>query len=104
MSYQEECEAYAVHGNPERDHWDHEEASQYDRFDGYREEFYDDADNFPCPDCNDWAKATGNPDQLCEECGEAVERMKKLEDERAADAARRAVEENDPNHPNYVPF
>jgi len=40
-SYEQSCIDYALHGDPERDHWDHEEAARYDRFDGMREEFFD---------------------------------------------------------------
>ena len=43
MGYQEDCEAYALYGDPERDHWDHEQAAQYDRFDGF-------GDPDPCDD------------------------------------------------------
>lgn len=35
MGYQEDCEAYALFGNPQQDHWDHEEAARFDRFDGW---------------------------------------------------------------------
>ena len=35
-SYEDFCRDYALHGNPERDHWDHEEAARFDRFDGHR--------------------------------------------------------------------
>lgn len=96
MSYQEECETYALFGNPERDHYDHEEAAHFDRFDGYREEFHDEWDGLPCPDCSD--------DSECAACLKAVEEMKAREAELEADRARQASEENDPNHPNYIPF
>ena len=35
-SYEENCRDYALHGNPERDHWDYEENARYDRYDGHR--------------------------------------------------------------------
>ena len=38
MSYQRECEEYALYGNPERDHWDYECNAQYDRYDGWADE------------------------------------------------------------------
>ena len=38
MSYEQDCNDYAVHGNPERDHWDYEEGARYDRWDGHRGE------------------------------------------------------------------
>ena len=44
MSYQEDCENYALYGNPMRDHYDHEENARFDRYDGMREQFYDSAD------------------------------------------------------------
>jgi hypothetical protein len=50
MSYESDCNDYAVNGNPERDHWDYEENARYDQFDGQREDlsFNDDPG---CPDC-----------------------------------------------------
>ncbi len=35
-SYEENCLDYALFGNPEQDHWDHEFNAQFDRFDGHR--------------------------------------------------------------------
>lgn len=96
MGYQENCEAYALYGNPERDHWDHEEAARYDRFDGYREEFHDEWDDLPCPDCSDETK--------CPACQKAVEEMKAREAEAKAEKARRAAEADDPTSPHYCPF
>ena len=43
MGYQEECEAYALYGDPQRDAFDYEEAARYDRFDGW-------GDPDPCDD------------------------------------------------------
>jgi len=34
--YEQHCIEYALYGDPERDHWDYEEAAQYDRWDGHR--------------------------------------------------------------------
>ncbi len=42
MSYEAECEAYALHGDPQRDAMDYEEAARFDRFDGWGD-----------PDCED---------------------------------------------------
>ena len=95
MSYQEECEAYAVFGDPERDHWDHEFNAQYDRFDGYREEFHDEVDELPCPDCLE---------EVCPACQKAREELAKMEAEAKAAKARRAAEADDPTSPNYCPF
>lgn len=36
MSYEEECEWYALYGNPMQDAMDYELMAQYDRWDGYR--------------------------------------------------------------------
>jgi hypothetical protein len=33
--YEQYCEAYALYGNPERDHWEYEEAATFDRWDGW---------------------------------------------------------------------
>ncbi len=44
MSYESDCNDYALHGNPERDHYDYEENARYDQFDGYRESFADEHD------------------------------------------------------------
>lgn len=38
MSYQEECEWYALHGNPMQDAMDYELMAQYDRWDGHRQD------------------------------------------------------------------
>lgn len=38
MSYEEECDWYALYGNPERDAMDYELMAEYDRYDGYRED------------------------------------------------------------------
>lgn len=35
-AYERHCEEFALFGDPERDHWDHEEGARYDRWDGYR--------------------------------------------------------------------
>ena len=35
-SYEESCRDFALFGNPEQEHWDHEFNAQFDRFDGHR--------------------------------------------------------------------
>ena len=50
MSYESDCDDYAIFGNPERDHYDYELAAEYDRWDGHREDFdYDEPDD--CHKC-----------------------------------------------------
>jgi len=44
--YEQHCNDYALNGNPERDHYDYEEAATFDRFDGWW-------DNEPCDDYDD---------------------------------------------------
>lgn len=39
MSYQEECELYAIFGDNLREHLDYEFNSRYDRYDGLRMDF-----------------------------------------------------------------
>jgi hypothetical protein len=54
MSYESDCNDYAIHGNPERDHWDYELNAEYDRHDGLRADFNDEFgwDDAPsCPNC-----------------------------------------------------
>jgi len=38
MSYEQHCNDFALYGDPEREHWDHEFNAQYDRWDGHRGE------------------------------------------------------------------
>jgi hypothetical protein len=33
--YEQHCEDYAINGNPERDHYDHEDNAIFDCFDGW---------------------------------------------------------------------
>ena len=35
-SYEANCRDYALNGNPERDHYEHEENARYDQWDGHR--------------------------------------------------------------------
>ena len=54
MSYESDCNDYAVHGDPERDHYDYEENAVFDQFDGFDDGIDyagDAADNEPCPVC-----------------------------------------------------
>jgi hypothetical protein len=34
-NYEADCADYALHGDPMRDYYDHEENARYDRFDGF---------------------------------------------------------------------
>lgn len=45
--YQQECELYAIYGDPARDAYDYEENARYDRYDGFRGERLDDYDDSP---------------------------------------------------------
>jgi hypothetical protein len=51
MSYEQHCNDYALHGDPERDHYDHEFNAQYDRFDGWGDPDFDIDPS--CPECGD---------------------------------------------------
>ncbi len=56
MSYESDCNDYAIFGDPERDHWDYEENARYDRHDGLRADFNDEfgwEDDDLCPTCGD---------------------------------------------------
>lgn len=35
-SFEESCRDFALFGDPEQEHWDHEFNAQFDRFDGHR--------------------------------------------------------------------
>jgi len=82
MGYQENCEAFALHGCTMREHYDHEENSYYDQFDGQRgdvdpggyeadfeyelqcelqdrRDFRDSMTDDNCVDCRDFAKLEG---------------------------------------------
>jgi hypothetical protein len=50
MSFEQHCNDYAMFGDPERDHYDYEEAARYDRFDGWGDPDPC-ADDPPCPTC-----------------------------------------------------
>jgi len=39
VSYQQECEIYALFGNPEQEEMDYELNAEYDRWDGHRVDF-----------------------------------------------------------------
>ena len=57
-SYEASCRDYALNGNPERDHYDYEEAARYDRYDGNRSlctAGYDD------PNCGDMEPYESEP-------------------------------------------
>lgn len=58
-SYEESCRDFALFGDPERDHWDHEFNAQFDRFDGHRSlctaGYYDD------PNCGDMEPCESEP-------------------------------------------
>jgi hypothetical protein len=49
-SYEDYCNDYALHGDPERDHWDYEENSAYDRYDGW-DDHDPQPDDVPCDVC-----------------------------------------------------
>ncbi len=49
MSYESDCDDYALYGNPERDAMDYEFNAQYDRFDGW--DCVDPNDDPGCPEC-----------------------------------------------------
>ena len=52
MSYEQDCNDYAVHGNPEQDHWDYSYDSDNDDLFDYCGE----QDKMsPCPDCTEEA-------------------------------------------------
>lgn len=36
MSFEDNCREFALFGNPEQEHWDHEFNAEFDRFDGHR--------------------------------------------------------------------
>lgn len=98
MGYQEDCEAYAVYGNPERDHWDHEENARYDRFDGW-------GDPDPCLEydlCTSCGSEGNNPD--CEDCKNWAKDTAEIL--RAEKEAREAYNDDmdDVNSSDYVPF
>ena len=57
MSYETECEAYALHGDPQRDAMEYEEAARYDRFDGWGD-----------PGCEDPCDPDGMVDEPCPAC------------------------------------
>jgi hypothetical protein len=57
-SYEESCRDFALFGNPEQEHWDHEFNAQFDRFDGHRSlctAGYDD------PNCGDMEPYESEP-------------------------------------------
>jgi len=78
-----------------QEHYDYEENSRYDQYDGLREVFYDEDPG--CPDCHEL-------NGICADCNEArhrmVEELRKEREEREAYTART----NDPNSSDYVPF
>jgi hypothetical protein len=54
MSYESDCDDYALFGDPERDHYDYEENARYDQYDGLRADFAEEfgfEDDPGCPDC-----------------------------------------------------
>ena len=60
-SYEEACRDYALFGDPERDHWDHEFNAEFDRFDGYHSlctAGYDD------PNCGDMEPYDSDPEPM----------------------------------------
>ena len=67
MSYEENCIDFALFGDPEQEHYDHELNAQFDRWDGWGDVDYcgEQADNAPCPDCA--------PKQMCAACRKAEE-------------------------------
>ncbi len=68
MSYESDCDDYAVFGNPERDAMDYEFNAQYDRFDGW--DCVDPNDDPGCPVCG--YNAT------CAECVEAAAHAERI--------------------------
>jgi hypothetical protein len=84
MSYESDCDDYAVHGDPERDHYDYEANAVYDRYDGWAEpaDYADDAvfngydGRCDCgdPDCSDcYPNDDGWTDES--ECGDHNEEL-----------------------------
>jgi len=79
-----------------QEHYDHEENSRYDQYDGLRGEVFYDEDP-GCPDCHEL-------NGICDDCSEArdrmIEELRKEREEREAYTART----NDPNSSDYAPF
>jgi len=98
MSYESDCNDYAVCGNPFQEAMDYEENSRYDQFDGRDEYDYcgEQADNAACPYCTDETDCEG-----CARLKEWREEHDRLESEARA---ARAELENDPSSQYYVPF
>jgi hypothetical protein len=79
MSYESDCNDYAIHGNPQQDAMDYEENARHDRFDGWGDEDEDGK----CLDCGSkgacecWRDGADLEDQLdhllddcCPICGD----------------------------------
>jgi hypothetical protein len=110
MSYESDCADYAIHGDPERDHWDYEENAGYDRYDGWGDpDPCDDPDGRidepPPADCNDYLGYENLPMarlmQIRDEASDCEDW--RTCDEIDAELCRRD-RENDPDSPDYVPF
>jgi hypothetical protein len=71
VSYEQNCIDYALYGDPERDHWDHELNAQYDRFDGWGDP--DPNDDPGCPTCGFNA--------CCDECVASIARIAEMDRE-----------------------
>ena len=56
MSYEQHCNDFAAFGDPEREHWDHEENARYDYAREAYGDMYDDCDDF-CDRCDAEAEA-----------------------------------------------
>jgi len=93
MSYEQNCDDYALYGDPERDHWDHEEAARYDRWDGHRGCEDDLSSEYDYDDC---CPHTGRPGVCdCPDCQASAETLSCMD---LVDLIRREVRDDD------VPF
>lgn len=65
--YEQSCIDFALYGDPEREHYDHEFNAQFDRYDGW-------GDPDPCdnPDYDDRCEHGNGPD--CPVCAEIIAR------------------------------
>ena len=94
-TYEQHCNDYAVHGNPERDHYDYEEAARYDRYDGWGD---------PDPCLEDLCYACFEEDAECAGCRLCREWAEKWDCIVREDQVRLNRLADDPNSPHYIPF
>ncbi len=58
MSFEDSCRDFALFGNPEQEHWDHEFNAEFDRFDGHRSLC---TAGFDDPNCGDMEPCESEP-------------------------------------------